>query len=165
MSVNELKNQEQLLKEVEELIRETVPIEDEIKNMNRTKGKEDPKQVIVVRKDLNMRKGKLAAQVAHASMKVFFDKATASYGDITISNCTQEMVDWVEGIFTKIVVYVTTEQELHDLKDKADNLNVPNALVMDAGKTEFKEPTYTCIAIGPDDPIYVDEITGDLPLM
>jgi len=129
--------------------------------------KEEPKQVIVVRKDLNMRKGKLAAQVAHASGKVFFDRAVFTTLHIII-NCTEAMVVWADinkSPFVKIVVYVTSEQELHDLKEQADIAEIPNALILDAGRTEFKKPTYTCLAIGPDNPVCVDEITGDLPLL
>jgi len=138
-----------------------------IGEVKKSKYKKEPKQVIVVRKDLKMRTGKLAAQVAHASGKVFFDRAKFSYMHISI-DCTEEMVAWADiskSPFVKIVVYVNSEQELHDLKEQADALHIPNALIQDAGRTEFKEPTYTCLAVGPDDPDFVDEITGDLPLM
>ena len=126
----------------------------------------EPKQVIVVRKDLNMRKGKIASQVAHASSKVFFDRAMTSNLYMSIE-CTEEMMAWVKsGVFTTIVVSVDSEEELHDLKKQADIWGIPNALIQDMGKTEFHGvPTYTCLAIGPDDSKYVDEITGDLPLM
>lgn len=144
-----------------------VSFDEQIQDIKKSKYKEEPKQVMVVRKDLNMRKGKLAAQCAHASMKVFFDRAKFNYCHISI-DCTEEMVMWADinqSLFVKIVVYVNSEQELHDLKEKADYLNIPNALILDAGRTEFKEPTYTCLAVGPDDPMYVDEVTGNLPLL
>ena len=112
-------------------------------------------------------------------MKVFFNNMTKyithphMYGinnpinkQISYSfNVTDEMVQWIEGIFTKICVSVNSEEELLDIYNQAKNSKLPRALIQDAGLTEFKEPTHTCIAIGPDDPIYVDEITGDLPLI
>lgn len=134
------------------------------------------KQVIVVRKDLNMRKGKLAAQVAHASMKVILDmmfKMPAKHK--WLENIWDEwsidilqgsvLYDWLNGKFTKIVVYVNSEEELMDLYIEAKKKNVIHALIQDAGLTEFKEPTYTCIAIGPDKNEVLDEITGDLTLL
>lgn len=127
----------------------------------------DVKQVIVVRKDLNMRKGKLAAQVAHASMKIFFDRTADVDGgrDYRISNVTEEMEEWIEGSFTKIVVGINSEKELMDLYIEAQLVGLPHALIQDAGKTEFKEPTYTCIAIGPAESEKIDRITGNLELL
>jgi PTH2 family peptidyl-tRNA hydrolase len=127
------------------------------------------KQIIVVRKDLNMRKGKIAAQVAHASMKVLLDRKQVSLiasNSITLS-LTPEMYSWLfEEAFTKICVSVNSEQELLDLQTKANELNVPNALIVDSGKTEFNGvPTVTCLAIGPHKEEVIDSITGGLPLL
>lgn len=129
------------------------------------------KQVIVVRKDLNMRKGKLAAQVAHASMKVFFDRmiylgktdrGLEGYG-LSIS---EEMKEWVDGSFTKIVVYVNSEEELEELTTLASFHGLPWALIKDNGYTEFHGvPTVTALAIGPADSDELDALTGHLPLM
>ena len=79
-----------------------------------------PKQTIVVRKDLKMRKGKMAAQVAHASMKVFFDlmePTEIAWDDMEPQDgyafpVTPEMKAWKEGIFTKIVVGCESEGPL-----------------------------------------------------
>ena len=129
------------------------------------------KQVIVVRKDLNMRKGKLAAQVAHASMKVFFDRLSyigkndrgLEEYSMTVSN---EMKEWIEGSFTKIVVYVNSEEELDDLATFASFHGLPWALIKDNGYTEFHGvPTITALAIGPADSSELDVLTGHLPLM
>jgi len=152
--------------------------------------KNEIKQVIVMRKDLNMRKGKMIAQGAHASMKVFFDRAanfkpqtpTAadnqsvqqleivedSIGKIVYTltmPLTPKMFEWYSGIFTKICVSVNSEEELLDIEKKAREKGLPVALIQDAGKTEFNEPTYTCCAIGPDDSNIIDEITGHLKLL
>lgn len=121
----------------------------------------DTKQVIIVRKDLNMRKGKIAAQVAHASMKVFFDRIKED--KIIISKAMEE---WVEGSFTKICVYVESEEELLALYKKALDADIPCALIKDNGNTEFHGvPTHTCVAIGPDYIDKIDAITGGLPLL
>ena len=131
------------------------------------------KQVIVIRKDLNMRKGKMCAQAAHASLKVFFDRIfkieNASYSvypdKIVGILMTQEMLSWVEGSFTKICVYVNSEEELFEIYKQAKESDLPVALIRDAGKTEFKEPTYTCLAIGPAKSELIDKITGELKLL
>ena len=126
------------------------------------------KQVIAVRKDLNMRKGKLAAQVAHASMKVFFDRLTIFDNNYAakIYDLTPEMKEWIKGIFTKVVVGVENEDEINRLALMAHGNNVPFAVITDAGHTEFHgQPTVTCIAVGPDKEEKIDKITGDLKLL
>ena len=125
------------------------------------------KQVIVVRKDLNMRKGKLAAQVAHASMKVFFDKLTIYSDYAIIKDITKPMLEWMNyGPFVKIVVGVNSAEELFEIEKKASEAGIPNALIIDSGKTEFHGiPTATCIAIGPDEEEKIDAITGELKLL
>jgi PTH2 family peptidyl-tRNA hydrolase len=123
------------------------------------------KQVIVIRKDLNMRKGKMIAQGAHASMKVFFDRLKPSENGFSIS-LTPEMQQWVQGDFRKIVVYVNSEQELLETSKQAVEANLPCALIQDNGLTEFKGiKTYTAVAIGPASDTDIDKITKDLPLL
>lgn len=127
----------------------------------------EPKQVIVVRKDLHMRAGKIAAQVAHASMAAILN--TGKYvGDtfqITLDpNCALEV--WFSGKFTKIVVSVNSEEELLAIQEKAINANLRQALITDCGATEFHGvPTKTCLAIGPDWPDNIDPITNTLSLL
>lgn len=133
------------------------------------------KQVIVVRKDLNMRKGKIAAQVAHASMKVWFDRMLLSKSDSgeiegyvlgTYNDLTQEMIDWKEDIYTKIVVGCETEDDLFIIKKQCEENNIPFALIKDAGLTEFNNnETYTCIAVGPDENEKIDIITKEYKLL
>ena len=125
------------------------------------------KQVIVMRKDLNMRKGKMIAQGSHASMKVFFDRIEyCDHGEMKLNKITPAMELWIEGIFTKICVSVNSEVELLDIYKKAQDENLPVALIEDCGLTEFKGmATKTCLAIGPDDSNKIDKITGHLPLL
>jgi PTH2 family peptidyl-tRNA hydrolase len=140
------------------------------------------KQVIVMRKDLNMRKGKMIAQGCHASMKVFFDRCSRSVieGFLDISLCTspddpqkyrysfnatEDEKDWISGIFTKICVSVDSEEELLQVYNKALELNLPASLIEDCGLTEFKGvPTKTCCAIGPAKSEEIDKVTGGLKL-
>ena len=139
------------------------------------------KQVIVMRKDLNMRKGKMIAQGAHASMKILTDLILNIEDDLEIVipstdqklkllGCTLHPEDplykWLIGDFTKIVVGCNSEEELLELQKKADESNILNALITDLGKTEFnKVNTNTCLAIGPDKSDKIDSITGHLKLL
>ena len=122
------------------------------------------KQVIVVRKDLNMRKGKIGAQSAHASMKVFFDIAKVKNNVMEVP-LNDEMLEWFNGIFTKIVVYVESEEELLSVYDEAKKAGLPCSLIKDNGLTEFNGVhTYTCVGIGPAEASKIDAITGHLRL-
>lgn len=129
------------------------------------------KQVIVIRKDLNMRKGKIAAQAAHASMKVFLDRMEQTGdSDILIRKLTMQRGSaedlWLNGIFAKICVYVNGEEELLSIYRGAKERNLLCALIEDNGLTEFKGvKTLTCCAIGPAFSEEVDLITGHLPLL
>ena len=131
------------------------------------------KQIIIIRKDLNMRRGKQIAQGCHSSMKVFFDlceKGTAFDDEIkkyTFYYETDSAWDnWLNGIFTKIVVSCDSEEELLELYEKAKSKKLPCSLIIDSGLTEFNGvPTKTCVAIGPADSDEIDEITGHLKLL
>ena len=131
------------------------------------------KQVIVLRTDLNMRKGKMAAQAAHASMKVFLDRGmliheTDKPATLQIWPITAEAEKWLKGAFTKIVVGCDSEAELLALKDKVDATDaiVYGAIIQDNGATEFHGvKTYTALAIGPADAAEIDKITGHLKLL
>ena len=124
------------------------------------------KQVIILRKDLNMRKGKMIAQGAHASLNAFLSK---SWVDVDPKRLLVPLNDvaerWFNGTHTKITVSVNSEEELLALCEKAKELHLPHYLVKDAGLTEFKEPTYTALAIGPEESDKIDVITGELPLL
>ncbi|ASV44756.1 peptidyl-tRNA hydrolase [Agrobacterium phage Atu_ph07] len=113
------------------------------------------KQIIVVRKDLNMRKGKIAAQVSHASQLTYI-----KYGD------DYRVKRWLRGPFTKICVSVDSEEEFFEIERKAIEAGLLVSAIQDAGKTEFKGvPTWTAMAIGPDIDKNLEPITGDLKLL
>lgn len=124
------------------------------------------KQVIVVRKDLNMRKGKLAAQVAHAAMKFILDNNNAAKPGMIEVHMTDEEAIWCRESFTKIVVGCDSKGELENLIFKAQLHNITVHSIIDAGKTEFHdEPTLTCAAFGPCDSEELEAITGKLKLL
>lgn len=114
------------------------------------------KQVIVVRKDLNMRKGKMIAQSCHASVNVVVKHLTH-----------KDVKSWMDnGLHTKICVSVDSEQELLDVYNSAQNAGIISSLITDSGLTEFHGvPTKTCVAIGPADSDKIDLITGHLKLL
>ncbi len=138
----------------------------------------DVKQVIILRLKYpdgkggirNLRFGKLAAMAAHASNQVFLNMHDP---EITIYNfgkndcpsfltipVTENMQKWMNGSYAKIVLAVDTEQELLDLYEDAKSKNLPCALIVDSGVTEFNRvPTVTSLAIGPDDVSKIDEVT------
>jgi PTH2 family peptidyl-tRNA hydrolase len=130
------------------------------------------KQVIVLRTDLNMRKGKMAAQASHASMKVFFDHMV-DVGDTCKElgphegwNWYSEVLPWIEGSFTKIVVGVESEEAFLALRDAAQAARLPCAAIQDNGATEFHQvKTWTALAIGPAEAEDIDKITGHLKLL
>ncbi len=126
----------------------------------------ETKQVIVVRKDLNMRKGKLAAQVAHASMKVLLDRMVKTPERWCLAmDADAAITDWLQGRFTKVVVSVDSEAHLYALAEAAAAAGLPHALIQDAGLTEFKGPTYTALAVGPASVADINAITGELSLL
>jgi PTH2 family peptidyl-tRNA hydrolase len=126
----------------------------------------ETKQVIVLRKDLNMRKGKMVAQGAHASMKVFFDRMSEISKTHIEVDFTDEMREWFNGTFTKVCVGVSSEQELLAVYQAACDAGLPCSLITDAGKTEFGGvPTKTAVAVGPAACADVDKITGQLGLL
>lgn len=111
------------------------------------------KQVIVVRSDLEMSPGKLAAQAAHASVSA------------VVAANRKAVTRWLDEGQTKIVVHVTSAQALRALEDKCDKKKVTSAIIADAGRTELKPGTLTALGVGPDEDDKIDSITGALPLL
>jgi PTH2 family peptidyl-tRNA hydrolase len=130
-----------------------------------------PKQVIVMRTDLNMRKGKMAAQASHASMAVILDMMESEYTELyerrklTIPEGSA-LSAWLNGPFKKICVGIDSEAGLLELYEKVKAAGIPTALITDSGLTEFNGvKTHTCIAIGPDLPEKIDPFTSHLKLL
>ena len=124
----------------------------------------DVKMVIVIRRDLNMRKGKMCAQAGHASL-MFIRNILATKQPLHPS---QESLaaKWLFGGQAKIVVGCDDETQLNELVAQAEANDVRVFTVTDAGNTEFHgEPTVTCAAFGPDRTDRIDSITGKLKLL
>lgn len=127
----------------------------------------DVKQVIVMRTDLNMRKGKMAAQAAHASMKVILDQNISQWKSDTLEICYDNRFrSWLGGVFTKIVVGIDSELKLLEIFNNAKEQGMYCSLIKDNGLTEFNGiPTITCCAIGPEYSDKLDQLTGKLKLL
>lgn len=135
------------------------------------------KQMIVVRRDLHMRKGKIAAQAGHACVEAVLmalaheerlDQVCIE-GDLVAlredSRPESALSNWFRRGVAKICVYVDSEEELLNIDRRAKEAGILSALICDAGMTEFHgRPTYTCLAFEPRYPADVDPITGNLPL-
>jgi len=126
------------------------------------------KQVIILRKDLNMRKGKMVSQGCHASVAIVqemerqwcpdYGWRQVPYGEI--------YNEWSTGLQTKVCVGVSSEQELQSIYDRAKDAGIPCSIITDAGKTEFGGvPTKTSCALGPAECSEIDKITGHLTLL
>ena len=114
------------------------------------------KQVLVVRSDLKMGKGKIAAQASHASVlatieaqknnKTWFDR-------------------WFKQGMKKVVLKINTEEELNGVFQKASKSKLPRSIINDAGYTQLEPGTVTAVGIGPAPDELVDPITKNLKLM
>lgn len=118
------------------------------------------KQIIVMRRDLGMRRGKEIAQGSHASMMFLLEHIR------TGNPFSPAERHWVEKLMAKICVKVNSEEELVEVALKASRAGLRVHMVTDAGRTEFKGvPTKTCCAIGPDYAEKIDPITRSLTLL
>lgn len=136
------------------------------------------KQMIVMRRDLKMRKGKIAAQAGHACVEAVLlalvregrtdQLGLINEGWVGLAHAEDDrspLTDWFDAGVAKVCVYVDSEEELLDLAEAGREQGFAVALVRDAGFTEFHgEPTYTCLAFEPLPADQIDPLTGDLPL-
>ncbi len=118
------------------------------------------KQVIAVRADLRMGRGKLAAQVAHGAVEAVL--MILESGNSTWLDWLRE---WRRQGQKKVVVKVSGEDELVKVYREAVALNLPAVLVVDAGRTQLEPATKTVVAIGPAPSELVDKVTGRLKLL
>lgn len=111
------------------------------------------KQVILVIQDLKLPKGKLAAQVAHASVEA------------VLKSDKTKVQEWRREGMKKVVLKVKTKEDLYKYKSDAELNKLVTGLITDAGKTVVAPGTVTCMAIGPDDEDKIDQITKNLKMM
>jgi PTH2 family peptidyl-tRNA hydrolase len=124
------------------------------------------KQVIVMRKDLNMSKGKMVTQGAHASIAFLTNKMKDNLSNpeaLWWVNLSQAEKEWVYGTFFKVCVGVDSEKELLDIGYNAVMLGLSVKYIEET--TGFDKPTVTCLAIGPDYSSKIDPVTKHLKLL
>lgn len=114
------------------------------------------KQVIAVRTDLGMSRGKMAVQVAHGAVSSA-ERVRVSSQDVWRA--------WLREGQKKVAVKVASEEELLELRRKASSQSLPHALIRDAGMTELPPGTVTVLGIGPGLASKIDEVTRDLKLL
>jgi PTH2 family peptidyl-tRNA hydrolase len=111
------------------------------------------KQVVVVRKDLKLSRGKLAAQVAHASLESY---KSAGF---------EQQMEWEAWGSKKVILKAGSLREIHEIHKEARNAKLPYALIKDAGRTEVRSGTVTALAIGPALEDEIDAVTGHLKML
>lgn len=115
----------------------------------------DVKMVIVVRSDLKMGKGKIAAQCAHAAVKAF---------RIAYERCPELLLSWLENGEPKVVVRTESEDDLMELRKAARAEGLIAAIIQDAGRTQIAPGSRTVLGVGPGPRELVDRVTGHLKL-
>ena len=111
------------------------------------------KQVILVRADLKLPKGKMASQCAHAAVEAAFNSDK------------KKVASWRKEGAKKVVLKVSDEKELLKYMQLAKDNGLKTALITDAGKTVIAPGTKTCVGIGPDSEEKIDEVTGKLKMV
>lgn len=111
------------------------------------------KQVILVRQDLKMPKGKLAVQCAHASV------------DSVLKSSQSKVEEWRSEGMKKVVLKVENLEELRKYQQLTKQEKLVASLITDAGKTFFDTSTTTCLGIGPDEESKIDKVTGNLKMI
>lgn len=114
------------------------------------------KQVIIVRSDLKMSKGKLAVQVAHAAVSATLEAMRSN---------PEWLRKWIDEGQKKVVVKVSSEAELLKYVSEAQKAGIPAAIVYDAGLTELPPGTLTAAGLGPAPEEFLNKITGKLKLL
>lgn len=131
------------------------------------------KQVLVIRRDLKMRRGKEAGQCSHSSQgfiirglkRVASETKDADGNQVFQITLSKQEIEWITSGTRKIVCQIDSEDALLDLHEAAKKAGLKSYLVKDMGLTEFDgKETLTCIAIGPDESEKIDLITGKLEL-
>jgi len=111
------------------------------------------KQAILVRQDLKLPKGKMSAQVAHASTSA------------VLKSHKDDIKKWNNEGMMKIVLHVKDEKDLFKYKEMAEDNGLVTAVITDAGRTVVEPGTVTCLGIGPDSDEKVDQVVSELKLV
>ena len=111
------------------------------------------KQVILVREDLKLTKGKMSAQVSHASVGA------------VLKSHKDDLKKWQDQGMKKVVLKVKDLAELLSYKQKCEDAGLVVSLITDAGHTQLEPGTVTCLGVGPDRVEKIDKVTGTLKLI
>ncbi|MFC1691713.1 peptidyl-tRNA hydrolase Pth2 [Nanoarchaeota archaeon] len=111
------------------------------------------KQVILIRMDLKLPKGKACVQASHASVEA------------ALKADKEKLKEWRNEGQKKVVLKVDSEEEVHKYAQLAKDQGISTATITDAGKTCIAPGTVTCVGIGPDDEDKIEEITGNLKML
>lgn len=117
---------------------------------------DDRKLVVLVRNDLKMTKGKIAAQVAHAAVNCAFASKKKDSANFNA---------WYDSGQAKVVLKVDSERELFEFKAVAEAIGITCSIITDAGRTQIEPGSITCLGIGPEKASVLDKITGDLKML
>ncbi len=121
-----------------------------------SKNSDGCKLVIIVRNDVKMTKGKIAAQAGHAAVNCAFASK---------KKYPTKFNEWYDSGQTKVVLKVNSLSELYECKAIAEAQGVTCSLITDAGRTQIEPGTVTCLGIGPDKESVLDKITGELKML
>ena len=119
-------------------------------------GPHDYKMVIVIRTDLGMSVGKMVAQACHAAV---------SASEQSKKTKTKHWRRWRDTGGRKVALEAESLEELEALARRAEELDITNELIQDAGHTEVPPGSITCLGLGPDQAMKIDQVTGNLPLL
>ena len=124
----------------------------------------DLKQVILIRRDLRLKRAAVAAMAAKASCEFLLDNDDSERGDALQVKLTRQEAEWLRGSGTRIILGVSSEETLRGLMFKAEvaGLNC-NTITRNREDEDYEETL--CGAIGPDESDRIDEITGNLKLI
>ncbi len=117
---------------------------------------EGDKQVLVIRTDLEMGRGKVAVQVAHAAV---------SAANVAKRSRPNWYKSWISGGQAKVAVRISSLDELIQLRDSAAGTDIPYYLIEDRGLTQVQPVTITCLGLGPAPSPMIDHLTRDLKLL
>ena len=117
---------------------------------------EEYKLVILVRKDIKMGTGKIAAQVGHAAVEcaLYAEKKDKKSFDAWLG-CGQ----------AKVVLKVDSLEDLKRYMSEARSVGLHTAMITDAGRTQIEPGTVTCLGIGPAPISDIDKVTGELKML
>ncbi|SPO05781.1 related to PTH2 - Aminoacyl-tRNA hydrolase [Cephalotrichum gorgonifer] len=125
---------------------------------------EECKLVLVVRTDLGMTKGKIAAQAGHATLACFKELSRAAQRNPNSAEA-RILRRWERRGQKKVAVQIKSEDELTELMGIARSLGVTAEVIADAGRTQIDPGSLTVLGVGPAPESLINQVTGHLKLL